>query len=150
METVTFSHSSRRIAPIESPQTLPTESSSISRCSVLPVRPGPFLPKVQLVPYAPASFNPSLTDFERELVNNTKFDAADLASSDLDFEDIFTYGKPQQKLARVLEVSLPTRHRRKKSKPSSGYSDTVARSRDEIRVRFGGMPPTKDCGRTSR
>jgi hypothetical protein len=150
MEVVTSPHSSRRITSIESPQTLPTESASKSRHSVLPVRPGSCLPRVQLVPYAPASFSLSLTDLERELVNNTKFDAVDLASSDLEFEDIFTYGKPQQKLARVVEVSLPTRHRRKSSKPSGGYYDTGTRTRDEIKVRIGGVPQTKDCGRTSR
>lgn len=142
MEAVTSPHHTTSMTSIESPQILQTESTSKSRRSVLPVRSGPCLPKVQLVPYAPASFSPSLTDFERELVNNTKFDALDMASSDLEFEDIFTYGKPQQKLARVVEVSLPARRGRKSSKHSGGYCDDVTRARDKIKA------PIEGCRKT--
>ncbi|KAK5954229.1 hypothetical protein OHC33_004802 [Knufia fluminis] len=44
-----------------------------------------------------------------ELLANTSFDAKDISSKDFDFEDVFTYDKPQRKLKSVVEVSSPTR-----------------------------------------
>ncbi|KIW20018.1 hypothetical protein PV08_00593 [Exophiala spinifera] len=69
-------------------------------------------PKVQLVRHAPnASFNIRLSALEQTLLDNTRFDDLDVSSQDFDFEDIFTYNKPKQKLCKVVEVSLPARTR---------------------------------------
>lgn len=68
-------------------------------------------PKIQLVPHAPcASFSIPLSTLEQDLLNNTHFDKLDMSSQDFDFEDIFTYSKPQRKLSRVVEVSLRGRN----------------------------------------
>jgi len=79
------------------------------------------------VPYArTVSFDISLSEAERELVDNatTNYDALDLSSKDFDFDDIFTYDKPQRKLNKgVVEVSSPTRtHRDWSSFSYSHYS----------------------------
>jgi hypothetical protein len=67
-------------------------------------------PKVQLIPHArTASFDIALTEAQRELLDGTSFDQLDLSSKDFDFEDIFTYDKPQRKLPKVVEVSIVVR-----------------------------------------
>ena len=107
-----------------------SSSSSTKSDSAPPVSPGSS-PKVQLVPYArSASFDISLSEAERRLVDKaaTKFDAQDLSSKDFDFDEIFTYDKPQRKLAKgVVEVSSPTRtHRDWSSFSFSHYSAAVS------------------------
>jgi hypothetical protein len=104
-------------------------SSSSTTSSISPISPGAS-PKVQLVPYArTASFEIQMSEVERQLVDEaaTKFDALDLSSKDFDFDDIFTYDKPQRKLTRgVVEVSTPTRtHRDWSSFSYSHYSAAV-------------------------
>ncbi|KAK5558340.1 hypothetical protein LTR46_003589 [Exophiala xenobiotica] len=105
------------------------KSSSVSSKSIQAVTPSVgHTPKVQLVPYArTASFDVAFSDVERELLRNTNFDALDLSSQDFEFEDIFTYDKPQKKLTKVVEVSRPTREYRDWSNFSfSHYSDAVS------------------------
>lgn len=111
-------------SPLSSPHSLSSDtgfpfwrkhSSSTSSSSsqiTTAISSGP-APKVQLVPYArAASFEASFSDAERELLDKASFDALDLSSQDFDFEDIFTYDKPQKKLNKVVEVSRPTRNHR--------------------------------------
>jgi hypothetical protein len=94
---------------------------------------GPFLTRVQLVPYGHNSgLHPSLSGIERDLIDNTTFDALDLASQDLDFEEIFTYGKPQKKLARVVEVTLSKRDNRKSSSSSPAHYGAPSRTTDNV------------------
>ena len=107
------------------------KSSSSSTDSMPPasISPGQS-PKVQLVPYArTASFDISFSEAERELLDKaaTKFDALDLSSKDFDFDDIFTYDKPQKKPTKgVFEVSTPTRgHRDWSSFSFSHYTAAI-------------------------
>lgn len=93
--------------PFHSRETRPSSRSKRSLCSL---GLGPSSSRVQLVAYAPvSSLSPLSTCVEKELVMNAKFDAKDMASQDLDFEDLFTYDKPQKKLVRVVEVTVPTK-----------------------------------------
>lgn len=63
-------------------------------------------PRVQLVPHARTfSYDGSLSPSDIELLTNTSFDAKDMSSKDFDFDDVFTYDKPQKKLKSVVEVS---------------------------------------------
>lgn len=63
-------------------------------------------PRVQLVPHArTVSYDGSLSPSDIELLANTSFDAKDMSSRDFDFDDVFTYDKPQRKLKSVVEVS---------------------------------------------
>lgn len=63
-------------------------------------------PRVQLVPHARTfSYDGSLSPSDIELLANTSFDAKDMSSKDFDFDDVFTYDKPQKKLKSVVEVS---------------------------------------------
>lgn len=63
-------------------------------------------PRVQLVPHARTfSYDGSLSPSDIELLTNTSFDAKDMSSRDFDFDDVFTYDKPQKKLKSVVEVS---------------------------------------------
>jgi len=64
----------------------------------------------------------------------------DLSSKDFDFEDIFTYDKPQKKLRRgVVEVSSPNRTERDWSSFSfSHYSAAVGVRNKVNKAKFGG------------
>jgi hypothetical protein len=64
------------------------------------------------VPHArQLSFDIALSDAERLLVDKTNFKEDDLSSKDFDFEEIFTFDKPQRKLPRVVEVTTLPRER---------------------------------------
>jgi len=67
-------------------------------------------PRVQLLPHSRTpSYDASFSPEDIELLANTSFDARDISSKDFDFEDVFTYDKPQRKLKSVVEVSSPAR-----------------------------------------
>jgi hypothetical protein len=90
------------------------------------------------VPYArTASFDISFSDAERELMNKANFDALDLSSQDFDFEDIFTYDKPQKKLTKVVEVSSPTRDHRDWSNFSFSHYSAAVNARNKVNKRTG-------------
>lgn len=141
-----------KTALTESSQLRETKQFPRSRQSILPLGVSPFPTRAQLVPYCPnSSLDSLLTDIERDLVNNTKFDALDLAFQDLDFEDIFTYGKPQLKLARVVEVTLSKRKDRRPSNFSHSYYSAAITTSDNLHTAKGcdrGLPSTKKTGRT--
>lgn len=60
---------------------------------------------MQLVPHAHThSYDITLSESEKEILNNTNFDELDLSSKDFDFEDIFTYDRPQRKLSASGEI----------------------------------------------
>jgi hypothetical protein len=103
-------HPSVSITTVSS-QSMPTfrrQSSSASFNS----SPSRSSPKVQLIPHArTASFETTLTDAERDRLDQTNFDDEDLSSQDFDFEDIFTYDKPQRRLPKVIEVTTRTSQR---------------------------------------
>ena len=66
--------------------------------------------RVQLLPHSRTpSYDASFSPSDIELLANTSFDAKDISSKDFDFEDVFTYDKPQRKLKSVVEVSSPSR-----------------------------------------
>jgi hypothetical protein len=109
--------------------TIERKGSSSSTKSI-PISPG-LTPKVQLIPHARAgSFDVSLSEDERQLVDKAaaNFDALDLSSKDFDFDEIFTYDKPQRKFPKgVVEVSSPTRtHRDWSSFSFSHYSAAMS------------------------
>ncbi|EHY52502.1 hypothetical protein HRR83_007008 [Exophiala dermatitidis] len=107
-------------------------TSTASQSSISPISPG-LGPKVQLVPYArSASFDVSLSDAERELLDKANFDALDMSSKDFDFEDIFTFDKPQKKLAKVVEVSRPTRDHRDWSNFSFSHYSAAVSARNKV------------------
>lgn len=110
-----------------------TSTSTTSPGSIPPVSPV-LSPKVQLVPYARSgSFDISLSDAERELLLKANFDALDLSSQDFDFEDIFTYDKPQKKLLpKVVEVSRPTRDYRDWSSFSFSHYSAAVSARNKV------------------
>jgi len=67
-------------------------------------------PRVQLVPHSrKPSHDGSLSPEDNKLLANTYFDSKDVSSKDFDFEDVFTYDKPQRKLKSVIEVSPSSR-----------------------------------------
>lgn len=67
-------------------------------------------PRVQLLPHSRTpSYDASFSPSDIELLANTSFDSKDVSSKDFDFEDVFTYDKPQRKLRSVVEVSSPAR-----------------------------------------
>lgn len=67
-------------------------------------------PRVQLLPHSrKSSYDASLSPSDIEFLANTSFDAKDISSKDFDFEEVFTYDKPQRKLKSVVEVSSPAR-----------------------------------------
>ena len=69
-------------------------------------------PKVQVIPHTQTiSYDNPLPDVERKLLSNARSDNLDMSTKDFDFEDVFTYDKPQKKLARVVEVSTSARER---------------------------------------
>ncbi|ETI27639.1 hypothetical protein G647_00088 [Cladophialophora carrionii CBS 160.54] len=137
-------HPTSRSSP-ESPQSADSSSgrssaterkgSSSSTHSTPPTTPGSS-PRVQLVPYArTASFDISLSEAERELVDKmaTQFDALDLSSKDFDFDEIFTYDKPQRKLTKgVVEVSSPTRTQRDWSSFSFSHYSAAMNARNKV------------------
>ncbi|EXJ81231.1 hypothetical protein A1O3_07521 [Capronia epimyces CBS 606.96] len=107
-------------------------SSAHSHSSISPISPG-LAPKVQLVPYArSASFEVSFSDAERELLDKANFDALDMSSQDFDFEDIFTFDKPQKKLTKVVEVSRPTRDHRDWSNFSFSHYSAAMSARNKV------------------
>lgn len=82
-------------------------------------------PRVQLLPHSrTSSYDAAMSPSDIELLANTSFDAKDISSKDFDFEDVFTYDKPQRKLKSVVEVSSPTRDW--SSFSSSHYESAVA------------------------
>jgi hypothetical protein len=108
------------------------KTSNSSTYSIPPISPG-LIPRVQLVPYArSASFDISFSDAERELVDKANFDSLDLSSQDFDFEDIFTYDKPQKKLTKVVEVSTPTRNHRDWSNFSFSHYSAAMNARSKV------------------
>ncbi|RMZ91412.1 hypothetical protein DV736_g1358, partial [Chaetothyriales sp. CBS 134916] len=84
-------------------------------------------PRVQLVPHSrTTSCDMPLSDADREVLRQAQFDRLDLSSQDFDFEDIFTYDKPQEKLTKVVEVSSPTRERDWSSFSFSHYKPALS------------------------
>ncbi|EXJ95908.1 hypothetical protein A1O1_01033 [Capronia coronata CBS 617.96] len=107
-------------------------TSTSSRPSISPISPG-LAPKVQLVPYArSASFDVSFSDAERELLDKANFDALDMSSQDFDFEDIFTFDRPQKKLTKVVEVSRPTKDHRDWSNFSFSHYSAAINARNKV------------------
>lgn len=112
-----------------------SSSSASASQATSPTTPPGALPKVQLVPYArTASFERSFSDAERELLDKAQasLDALDLSSQDFDFEDIFTYDKPQKELNRVVEVSRPTRVHRDWSNFSFSHYPAAMSARNKV------------------
>lgn len=73
-------------------------------------------PKVQLIPHSRTlSYDNTLLQSEKELLANTNFDDKDLSSQDFEFEEVFTYDRPQKKLNPVVEVS---------TRAASSFSDS--------------------------
>ncbi len=125
-------HSPRSVDSDSGRSTGERKSSCVSSKSIQAVSPG-HTPKVQLVPYArTASFDVAFSDVERELLRNTNFDALDLSSQDFEFEDIFTYDKPQKKLTKVVEVSRPTRDYRDWSNFSFSHYSAAISARNKV------------------
>lgn len=109
------SYTSRQsTSPTKSLLTLDLSGVSVSRrtsAATTISNPSPTLTqRVQLIPHGRASSHDScLTDLDKETISATYFDSKDISSKDFDFDDIFTYDRPQQKLSRVVEVSSPHR-----------------------------------------
>lgn len=122
----------RKTSTSSTSTTTSSSSSASSSQATSPITPGAS-PKVQLVPYArTASFEHSFSDAERELLDKASFDARDLSSQDFDFEDIFTYDKPQKPLSRVVEVSRPTRSHRDWSNFSFSHYPAAMSARNKF------------------
>lgn len=110
-------------------------------------------PRVQLVPYVhKMSYDSSLTQSEKEILDNTDFDASDLSSKDFDFDEIFTYDKPQKRLVSVIEAQSSSRDRgqaaqsllqhiptpsvkQKSNRRSSGVADVYVKKKSDARKR---------------
>ncbi|KAK5050562.1 hypothetical protein LTR84_003843 [Exophiala bonariae] len=138
METVRFPTTDGRITLAVSSQFREPKTLPRSRLSVLPLESGPIRTRVQLVPYRHNSgLDPWLSGIEQDIIDNTKFDASDLASQDLDFEEIFTHGKPQKKLTRVVEVTLLKRDNRKPSSSSYAHYDAASKTADDVHTATG-------------
>ncbi|KIV80359.1 hypothetical protein PV11_07862 [Exophiala sideris] len=132
-------HSPRSVDSVSGRSSAERKYSSMSTKSSSPVSPG-LAPKVQLVPYArTASFDISFSDVERELMNKANFDSLDLSSQDFDFEDIFTYDKPQKKLTKVVEVSSPTRDYRDWSNFSFSHYSAAISARNKVNKQRTGI-----------
>lgn len=85
------------------------------------------------MPYArTVSFDVAFSDAERQLLNDANFDALDLSSQDFDFEDVFTYDRPQKKLSKVVEVSRPTRDHRDWSNFSYSHYTAAMTARNRV------------------
>jgi hypothetical protein len=138
METIISPNADGKNALAASSQFRESKTLPRPRPSVFPLGIGPFRPRVQLVPYGHNSgLDPGLSGIERDLIDNTKFSALDLASQDLDFEEIFTYGKPQKKLTRVVEVTLSKRDDRKSPKYSYAHYGAASRTTDNVHTATG-------------
>jgi len=95
-------------------------STIASNASISSTASKPALPRressVQLVPHShsPTYFDQPLTPSEQRLVAETesRFDDLDLSSKDFDFDDVFTFDRPQRKIPRVVEVSSSSREQR--------------------------------------
>lgn len=62
-------------------------------------------PRVQLIPYSRnRSIDASISPADQFLIDHTHFDSRDVSGKDFDFEDVFTYDRPQTKLHTVKEV----------------------------------------------
>lgn len=106
------SHQSPRSSSMAQPASL-QQAGPYSRRESMASPPSPLFtnPRVQLVPHSrTSSYDGSLSPTDIELLANTNFDAKDVSSKDFDFEDVFTYDKPQRKLKSVVEVSAPARN----------------------------------------
>jgi hypothetical protein len=65
-----------------------------------------------VVPHARhLTFDVALSEAERLQVDKTNFKDDDLSSKDFDFEEVFTFDKPQRRLTRVVEVTTLPRER---------------------------------------
>ena len=76
-----------------------------------------------------------MSEAERQLVDQaaTRYDALDLSSKDFDFDEIFTYDKPQKKLRQgVVEVSSPTRTQRDWSSFSFSHYSAALGARNKV------------------
>jgi len=108
-----------------SPATIRIDSQSRRQSSTSNSSPTLVSPRVQLLPHSRTpSYDASFSPSDIELLANTSFDSKDVSSKDFDFEDVFTYDKPQRKLRSVVEVSSPTRNW--SSLPSSQYQQAAA------------------------
>ncbi len=93
---------------------------------------------MQLIPYSRTeSFDVALTEVQRTLLDGTSFDLLDLSSQDFEFEDIFTYDKPQKKLSKVVEVA--TRERGWSNFSFPHYTAAMA-ARVEVNRKKSGIP----------
>ena len=121
-----------------SPMIARKSSSSSSSAKSIPLSPGS-TPKVQLIPYArTGSFDIGLSEAERQLVDQaaSNFDALDLSSKDFDFDEIFTYDKPQKKFPKgVVEVSSPTRTQRDWSSFSFSHYSAALSTRNKVNAK---------------
>lgn len=62
-------------------------------------------PRVQLIPYSRnLSIDASISPADQHLIDRTHFDSRDVSGKEFDFEDVFTYDRPQTKVHKVLEV----------------------------------------------
>lgn len=109
------------VSPLQQVNTYSRRQSTSSNSS-----PTLAAPRVQLVPHSrTSSYDGSLSPADIELLANTNFDSKDMSSRDFDFEDVFTYDKPQRKLKSVVEVSSPSRDL--SSSSFSHYSPIVSK-----------------------
>lgn len=110
-------------------------------------------PRVQLVPHVhKMSYDSSLTQSEKKILDGTSFDAMDLSSKDFDFDDIFTYSNPQKRLGSVVEAQSSSRERertilllsqhiptpaikQKSNRRSSGFADVYVKKKGDARKR---------------
>jgi hypothetical protein len=107
--------------------TVRRKSSTSSSSSPSSTKSPRLSPKVQVVPHARTiSYDMPLSPTDRKLLDKATFDDLDLSSQDFDFEDIFTYDKPQKRLSRVVEVSSFGRERDWSSFSFSHYSPALS------------------------
>lgn len=119
-ETYRSSSSAKSTSPLSQINT--RRQSSISQ-------PSPTLsnPRVQLVPHSRhPSYDASLSPSDLDLLSKTNFDAKDMSSKDFDFEDVFTYDKPQRKLKSVIEVQMSSPSREWSNFSFSHYPSAVS------------------------
>ena len=74
--------------------------------------------------------------YTAQSTSNSPHSDVDVGTRDFDFEDIFTYDKPQKKLSRCVEVSSPSKERDWSSFSFSHYTPAMAaRSKVNGKVR---------------
>ncbi|KAJ9655894.1 hypothetical protein H2198_005335 [Neophaeococcomyces mojaviensis] len=148
------SYESRRSSMTIRPSSAPIQSTLYSRrqSSISTASPTSFTsPRVQLIPHSRTpSYDGSLSPADIEILANTNFDSRDVSSKDFDFEDVFTYDKPQRKLKSVVEVSSPTRNwsnypiphyqaaaaaRQKTNRPKLTSTETYLKKQGDVRKR---------------